>query len=600
MRSAVYKVHWDAPEQFPDGALRVRLGDAVAREPELLNAAVGDVLVELGVSPEDLPVSLEAKARWLKSRTHGLRVLLVLEEVVSAAQVEPFLVNSPGSAVVVVSRSMIRELRRFDFEFTKVAPLDEQFGVELFERILGPSWYVASGVVPATLVRACGGYPLAIQTTAAQIEWTPEWEVEDLLRNLEQRGLGALDPESQNEVKDSFDRVYRWISPQAGRAYRLVVGFHPGRLVRLPAAAEMLDVPVETARAALSELTRAHLLTQLDATTYEFHDIGHWHARERAEAEDTQDARTTAVRRVVGWHLAGAIRHDRVLSARPRIGPGYAGAAADVVGRAEALAWLEEHRSGLRDAVALAERFHLDELVWQLCEALWGLFHLHGHHDDWITTHRRGVDAAARLGRPEVLMRMSSQLGAVLLAVGDLDGAEAAFGESERAALAAGDHVGRQSALEWSGKVAARRGDTAAAMDLFGRSWQVAEVDVPAALRPRMFALLQLQCARALLAAGQQADAVPRAGAALAYFEATEEADNIAKSLAVLAKAVADRDEAIPLGRRAAELFRRDGSRRGEADIVEFLLRIDGGSEYRDRLRVVLAEIGDPRADELA
>jgi hypothetical protein len=172
------------------------------------------------------------------------------------------------------------------FEARSVEPLEERFGLELFERMLGARWFGEVRVAPESVARVCGGYPLAIRATAAQIASIPEWEVADLLRDLAGRGLGALDPESQEYVRDSFDRAYQRLSTMQARAYRLIVGLYPGSAVFVDAASVMLDQPADQVKELLAGLVAAQLLTRVSADGFAFHDVAHWHARDRAEAEE--------------------------------------------------------------------------------------------------------------------------------------------------------------------------------------------------------------------------------------------------------------------------------------------------------------------------
>ncbi|WP_156893004.1 hypothetical protein [Actinokineospora enzanensis] len=587
-RSVVQKAYWADPARFPDGALRVRLGDAVDRNADPVGEALSGVLVDLGVPRDDIPVSVESRSDWLRSHTYSLSLLLVLEEVVSVAQVKPFLLNSPGSALVVVARSRIRLLAKEGFDLAAVEPLADEHGVAMFERALGPDWFAAADVRPESLVRACGGYPLAISTTAAQIAGTPEWEVPELIREVARSGVGALDRESQDYVRDSFDRAYQRLAAADARAYRLVVGVHPGSTVPVAAAAAMLGESVAETRAALSRLAVSTLVEFVSADLVRFHDVAHWHARERADADEPFEARRAAAERVIRWYLDETVKRDRVLSDRPRTNPAYGRKAIGVQpSRAEALVWLEEYRPNLRAAVALAERIQAHDLTWQLCEALWGLFHLHRHYDDWITTHHAGLAAAIQSGNPSAVMRMTSQLGSALLATNELAGAAQAFADSGAAAEKAKDPVGRQSALEWSGKVAARRGEYETALRYFDQSWHVAETQVPAELRPRMLALLCLQRARVLLAAGRADEVQAAAQPAVEYFEQTNERDNQAKPLLVQAKALAALGRATvaaEVARRVAALFRADESLQGEAEALDLVIENDPTEEERARL----------------
>ncbi|WP_027929060.1 hypothetical protein [Amycolatopsis thermoflava] len=591
VRSLVYEWYARQSAQFPDGAVRVPLSDVVSGGDAMAFEALGDVIADLGVARDELPSSAEARKNLLLTRTYAKRLMMVLEEAGNGAQVEHFLLNSPASAVVVVSRSRLRKLDLLGFEARAVDPLDERFGVELFDRMLGAGWSTGAGVSPAAVTRVCGGYPLAIRATVAQIATTPEWEVPDLLRDLAGRGLGALDPESQEFVRDSFDRAYQRLSPEQARAYRLVVGLYPGSVVFVDAASVLLDEPEDVTRKRLAALVAAHLLTRVGPDRFEFHDVAHWHARDRAEAEEPFPEQRAAVERVARWYLRQTVSRDRMLSDRPRYGPCYQEPAGGGVSREAALHWLEERRANLRTVVAFAQRFQLLDLVWQMCEALWGVYHLHGHYEEWITTHRMGVEAAVQLGDPRVRMRMTSQLAAALLGTGDHDEAWQVFTDSHQCAIQAGDPVGAESALEWLGKVATRKGEFDTALRLYQQAWNIAASDVPEHLRPRMFALLWLQRARTMVLAGRNAEARDAANHAVEYFSGTAESDNLAKSLLVLAQAGGGAATAVEAARRAAVLFRQDESLRAEAEALETVVRVAPNPEDEARLQHVRQQL---------
>jgi len=149
--------------------------------------------------------------------------------------------------------------------------------------------------------------------------------------------------------------------------------------------------------------------------------------------------------------------------------------------------------------------------------------------------------------------------------------------------------------LEWLGKVATSKGQFDVAMGHYEKSWAVAASDVPEHLRPRMFALLWLQRARTMFLAGDFHDARQTAEQAVAYFMGTGESDNLAKSLLVAARsAVACGDAAAAdLARRAAALFRQDGSVRGEAEALEIVVDLAAEADEVDRLRQLRDEL-DP------
>jgi tetratricopeptide (TPR) repeat protein len=609
VRSVARQWYWRTPGRFADGAIPVNLGGVDRHDSHGLGEELGGLLVRLGVPPGELPTSLADRQSTLLAKTFALNILLVLEGVTSPAQIEPFLLNSPGSAVLALCRTKLSMLWGIGFRPLEVRPLDDDFGVELFDGILPDrSWRQVDGISPESVVKSCGGYPRALTTTAAQLAAAPSWRLSGLVRELSRIGISALDREFQDFVVASVERSYQELSDGDRRAYRLVAGLHPGSPVTGEVAAVLLGQSVERTRLALARVAELQLIDHVGSDLFELRDFTSWHARQRAELEESRSQQLASVGRVVTWYLDAAVRRDRALSDRPRIGGCYR--ALDESGvvlptRAEALDWLEEHRATLVAAVLLAERYQLDELSWQLCEALWGVCHLHGHFGDWITTHRVGLASAARIEDQTAVARMSSQLGAGLLAYGDLAEAEQCFGEVLRLATELGDGSGVQSALEWRAKIEARRGRHAEALELLDRSWRVTESEVPPALRPRTFAMLRLQRARVYYADGRYAEALAELGPAIDYFAEGGEADNLAKTLGLRAYALADgerdgdwRLEAPRCAVRAAELFRSDDSLRGEAWAHELLRRL-GHPGSAARLREIYTVLGDPRIADL-
>lgn len=608
VKSAVWKWYWEDSGRFPDGALAVELGDAEHGDPAALSEALGSALVALGVPPGELPVSVADRHKCLLTKTFGRRLLVALVDVVNPAQVKPFLLNSPGSVVVAVCRTPLRELVRLGFRQVPVAPLDTAFGMELFERVLGPGWCSVDGADPVAVVRACGGYPLAITTTAAQIAMTSEWDVPGLLRRLAERGMSALDEDAQEYVRESFDRTYVGLSVGVARTYRLVLGVHPGREFGAAAAAALLGTPDDQVQANLMVLVKAQLVTRIAADRYTIHDLVRWHARDCLVRDEPVEVIRSAARSVIEWYLDATVRFDKALSSRPRVGPRYevvdahAGATGDAT-RTEALSWLEHQRTNLVEAVLLAERHELDDLAWQLCEALWGVFHLHGHYEDWIITHRAGLACAAHSGDRRAEMRMSSQLGAVLLATGDLAEAEISFAASLAAAREVADSLGEQSALEWLGKVAAKRGDLEPALSYLDHSQRVAESAVDTDALPRIIAILALQRGRFLALSGQFPQTLEEFIRAADYFDITTETDNKAKVALETGRVLGAMDraeDAVPLLQRARAGFFADGSLRGEAATLEVLISVGADTaENTSRLSEIYTILGDARVREL-
>ena len=101
-------VHWAhrISEEFPDGQLYVNLRGfdptGSAMKP---TEAIRGFLDALGVTPQQLPTSLEAQAALYRSLLADRRVLILLDNAAGEDQVRPLLPGSPGCLVIVTSRN---------------------------------------------------------------------------------------------------------------------------------------------------------------------------------------------------------------------------------------------------------------------------------------------------------------------------------------------------------------------------------------------------------------------------------------------------------------------------------------------------------------
>lgn len=175
-------------------------------------------------------------------------------------------------------------------------------------------------------------------------------------------------------------------------------------------------------------LLEASLLEEIDEDRFRFHDLLRLHARQRADIDDMEQDRATALLAMLEWYLAAAGRADYVVTPYRRRLP-YAPVTASVglpelSGRGEALDWLERERINLVAAGRAALGSGYAQLAWQLCDVMWPLFLYRKHFRDRLEVDARGVEAARAWGNTWAEADMLKRLGWLCRIVGDYAAAQ--------------------------------------------------------------------------------------------------------------------------------------------------------------------------------
>ncbi|MEU3988298.1 winged helix-turn-helix domain-containing protein [Streptomyces platensis] len=183
---------------FPDGQLFADLrgfgeGDEAA-PAEILR----DFLLALGTPPERVPGSAQAASALFRSLVAERRLLVVLDNARSSAQVRPLLPGGPHCATVVTSRSRLDGLVATDCARpVGLQTLGHEEGAALLGAMLGPERVAEDPAAARELVDLCDGLPLALRAAAAQLTARPRWRLARLAAALrdERRRLALLSAE---------------------------------------------------------------------------------------------------------------------------------------------------------------------------------------------------------------------------------------------------------------------------------------------------------------------------------------------------------------------------------------------------------------------
>jgi DNA-binding SARP family transcriptional activator len=599
--------------RFPDGQLFIGLGAAGPRP-----LAAADVLArflrDLGTAPSAAPGGEEEYSARFRSALDGKRVLIVLDDADDAAQVRPLLPGSGGSAVLATSRSRLSGLdscTRLD-----LGGLAGPDGQTLLARIIGEDRSAAEPGAAATVLDVCAGLPLAIRIAGARLAERPGWSVATLADRLAD-ARGRLDELTSGDhaVRASFQVSYAALPGPAGdaepapaRAFRLL-SLADGPSIGLPAAAALLDCPVQQVEPALEVLLDTNLMESAAPAHYRFHDLLRAYATERAEAEETAAARHDAVRLVLRWYLHTAAAAARMIDPRLHrvdLGPAAAGGEPlAFAGYEQALGWLDAERPNLVAAVRQAARAGEHEIAWKLPVSLWDLFNLRGHWDEWIDTLEIGLASVRELGDQSGEARTLNNLAVAYTRRGRVPDALRCFGRALHIRRERRDLAGQASILQ-------NRGLTLADAGRFDESM--------ANLRAALSILRELGSqdgeAMVIHAIGVNHRAMGHIAAAMECFEWALDryragGHRFGESWALIDLAagyglLGESAQAIRFAHRAVELNRQTGYRRGEAQALSVLgqsLLDDSQTEDAQRSLLdacaILHSLGDAREAEI-
>jgi transcriptional regulator with XRE-family HTH domain len=245
--------------RFPDGQVYADLDHPGGALPA--DAVLGRLLRSLGAP--DLPASREERAALLRARLTARRVLVVLDNVASEAQIRPLLTTGAASGVLATSR---RELVALPgAHTTRLAPLSADAARQMLLRLVGDR-IRAEQDAARTVVDTCARLPLALQVAGTWLVSRPHRPVADLAALLADETL-LLDrlAVADLSVRASIDAHVAELLPDERRLLHQL-----GRLPELRHPAELchrLAVAEPALRDGLDQLTQANLLTT-DGTGY--------------------------------------------------------------------------------------------------------------------------------------------------------------------------------------------------------------------------------------------------------------------------------------------------------------------------------------------
>jgi DNA-binding SARP family transcriptional activator/tetratricopeptide (TPR) repeat protein len=453
--------------RFADGQLYVNLRGAEAQALDPAEVLAG-FLRALGIEGARIPEGLEERVRQYRSRLADRRVLVVLDNAASEAQVRPLLPASHGCAALVTSRARLSGLEAAHPLTLDV--LNPDHAVRLVAKLAGPARVAAESEAAQAIVRLCGLLPLALRIAGARLASRPQWRLTLLADRLadERRRLDEL-ASGDLEVRASLALSYHGRSQQERQLFRRLGALAAPSFPAWVAAA-LLDSKPAKAEGLLERLVDAQLVEaagqdQAGQLRYRLHDLLRIYARERLDEEEPALAQQASLNRLLGAYLTLGERADAMLepSGLARYGRGpvqgqHADHPAVATVERDALGWLEAERASLVAAVKQACDAGLWEPGWRLADTLASFFEVHAHWDDWQHTHTQALAVARRAGDRDAEGRVLGSLGELHWNRDRLDDAVSCLQQSLAAFRETGNRRGELHCLLTLGGIDVRQG----------------------------------------------------------------------------------------------------------------------------------------------
>lgn len=415
-------------DHYPDGQLFAQL-DVGGAEPIGSAQVLADFLQALGVPPVTRADGVESLARTYRSRLAGRRILVVLDAAASLSQVVPLLPGSPTCAVIITSRYRLNGLSGArHFEITE---FDEPAGVEMLGRVIGDDRVSREVAEASTLVRLCGGLPVALRVVAAKLFARPHWSITRMVGRLKDEllRLDELVPDDLGHndigIRTSISLSYESLDPD-GKCLLRRLAVLGGTDFAYWVGAPLIDMDMASVVDLMEQLVQVRLV---DAKTLadnsvrlQLHELIRVYALERLMAEEPAEQRTAVLHRTLScWLFLACEAHRRVYGGDFTVLHGAAGhyrLSAEVVDEllADPLGWFRRERAALLRAIATAAQAGLDELCWDLAMTSSTHFESGSFHDDWRQAGEIGLDTVRRVGNKRGEAAMLCSLGGLALA----------------------------------------------------------------------------------------------------------------------------------------------------------------------------------------
>jgi len=397
---AIHAAHRLA-SRFPDGQMFLPLhGHTPGQVPLDIAAGLDALLAADGLTPAEIPRTVEGKQALWRHRTADRRMMLVLDDAADTGQVAPLLPAAPHTLVLVTSRRPLRGLSgavpiRLDV-------LEPDAAAALLACTAARPDLTPDDPFVHALAELCGHLPLALTLIGALHAHHPTWTPADLVEDFQQASsrLEVMDGTGAG-VAAALEMSVHDLNPGQQHLFTML-GAHPGTEYEAGAAAALLDTDTTEARRLLAGLEEHRLLTETAIRgRFRMHDLTREHAAALAAAAGAE-ATGPALERVYGYYQ-NLTTHD-----------GTPGAAhTSPWDRERELFRVRTERENLLACIAHADRHQRQQAMVTLSDTLAPVLEVDGPWAQAATLHSRAAAAAAENTDTSSLAKALNNLGRI-------------------------------------------------------------------------------------------------------------------------------------------------------------------------------------------
>lgn len=252
-------------EQFSDGVLWGNLRDSTPL------AILASWERAFGCDFSGLP-DLNARAASFRSLLHDKNVLVILDDVVDAANARPLLLNGEHTRTIFTSRSA-DIAAALDTQRIEMPLLEADESADLLTRIIGAERVAGQENFATEICQLLGHLPLALDITAHRLVSRPQWTLAEMAERLraEMKRLDELQL-ADRAVRATFAASWDVLN-DAQKHVLAHVGVFNARSFTAPALIHVAAVEEQQGKEILDELVGLSLLWLEKLTRYRQHPL---------------------------------------------------------------------------------------------------------------------------------------------------------------------------------------------------------------------------------------------------------------------------------------------------------------------------------------